>query len=84
MQDRRLGSLPAVRGRRVHYTFGFWYWWDPAQVLIETMYLASTFYPARFGSFDLEKDGNDVYRKFYGVQDGFSALCRRLNCREWK
>lgn len=84
LQDRRLSSLPAVRARRVHYTFGFWYWWDPAEVLVETMYLAHLFYPVKFGTFDLEKDGNDVYRKFYGVQEGFSSLCRMLNCREWK
>jgi iron complex transport system substrate-binding protein len=84
LEDRRLGSLPAVRGKRIHYTFGFWYWWDPAEVLVETMYLANLFHPSQFGTFDLEKDGNDVYQKFYGVRDGFSSLCRVLNCREWK
>jgi iron complex transport system substrate-binding protein len=81
--DRRLGSLQAVRGKSVHYTFGFWYWWDPALVLVETLYLGRLFYPEKFRGFDLEKEGNRIFDKFYGVGGGFSALSRVLGCHEW-
>jgi iron complex transport system substrate-binding protein len=83
LRDLRLASLKAVRTGRVHYTFGFWYWWDPALVLVETLYLAWLFYPREFPSFDLEKEGNEIFRTFYGVGGAFTALSKVLNCHEW-
>ncbi len=56
-----------MRTRRVHYTFGFWYWWDPACVLAETLYLAKLFHPAKFAAVDIEAEGNAVFKKFYGI-----------------
>jgi iron complex transport system substrate-binding protein len=81
--DRRLASLKAVRAKKVHYTFGFWYWWDPALVLVETLYLGRLFYPDKFRGFDLEKEGDEIFEKFYGVRGAFSALSRVLDCHEW-
>jgi iron complex transport system substrate-binding protein len=81
--DKRLGSVPAVKMRRVFYTFGFWYWWDPAEVLVETIYLAGLFHPDLFESFDLEREGNEIFREFYGVENAFTILCRVLGCGSW-
>jgi iron complex transport system substrate-binding protein len=81
--DRRFRSLPAVVNGRVFYTFGFWYWWDPAEVLLETVYLAHLFHPEVMGPLDLEKEGNEIFREFYGVDGAFSALCRALECYDW-
>lgn len=83
LADPRLRSLRAVREKRVHYTFGYWYWWDPAQVLLEIQYLARLFHPERFPEFDLEEEGNLIYEKFYGVKDGYTAIARILNSHEW-
>jgi iron complex transport system substrate-binding protein len=82
--DARLASVRAVRDGRVHYTFGFWYWWDPALVLVETAYLARLFHPGRFPNFDLTREGDAIYKEFYGVAGLFSVLCRVLDCHEWK
>jgi len=83
LTDPRLRSLTAVREKRVHFTFGYWYWWDPAQVLLEIQYLARLFYPERFRGFDLEAEGNLIYEKFYGIKDGYTAIARILNSHEW-
>jgi len=83
LRDPRLASLRAVKAGRVHYTFGFWYWWDPALVLVETLYLARLFYPREFPAFDLEKEGNEIFHEFYGVGGAFTALSKVLNCHEW-
>lgn len=83
LRDPRLASLRAVRTRRVYYTFGFWYWWDPALVLVETAYLARLFHPASFPNFDLTREGDAVFKEFYGEEGLFSALCRVLDCHEW-
>ena len=81
--DKRFGSLPAVRNKKVFYTFGYWYWWDPAEVLIETLYLARLFHPEVSGPVGLETEGNEIFKKYYGIEGGFSSLCRVLDCREW-
>jgi len=83
LSDARLASLRAVRGRRVHYTFGFWYWWDPALVLVETLYLARLLHPDRFPRFDLRQEGDAVFREFYGLDGAFTKLWRLLDCDDW-
>ena len=83
LADPRFRSLRAVREKNVHYTFGYWYWWDPAQVLLEIGYLARLFHPRQFAAFDLEAEGNLIYEKFYGVKDGYTAVARILNSHEW-
>lgn len=81
--DPRLRSVRAVMNKKVFYTFGFWYWWDPALVLVETAYLARLFHPGSFPNFDLTREGDAIFKEFYGVEGLFSALCRVLECHEW-
>ncbi len=83
LRDPRLASLRAVRDGRVHYTFGFWYWWDPALVVIETLYLARLFAAEALSSADLEGMGEEVFREVYGVEGAFATLCRTLACHAW-
>ena len=81
--DKRFGSLTAVKNKRVFYTFGYWYWWDPAEVLVETLYLTRLFHPEVAGPGSLETEGNEIFKKYYGIEDGFSSLCRILECGKW-
>jgi hypothetical protein len=67
----------------VRYTFGFWNWWDMAEVAIETLYLARLLHPDKFPGFDLVREGNEVFHTFYGIEGGFSTLCGILRCGEW-
>ena len=83
LRDKRFGSLPAVRNGKVFYTFGFWYWWDPALVLVETLYLARLFHPEATGPVDLEREANAIFKKYYGVEGAYSSLCRVLECGGW-
>ena len=83
LRDKRFGSLPAVRNGQVFYTFGFWYWWDPALVLVETLYLARLFHPEATGPVDLEQEANAIFKKYYGVEGAYSSLCRVLECGGW-
>ena len=83
LSDRRLSSLEAVRQKRVHYTFGFSNWWDPAEVLVEVLHLARLFRPERFSGLDLEGEGNAIFKEFYGLEKGFTVLAVHLGCHEW-
>jgi iron complex transport system substrate-binding protein len=83
LSDPRLASLRAVRTGRVHYTFGFWYWWDPALVVIETLYLARLFAAEALPSAELDRLGDEVFREVYGTEGAFALLCRTLECHAW-
>ena len=83
LADRRLASLRAVKSGRVRYTFGFWNWWDMAETTIETLYLAALFHPEIFPDFDLEREGEEVFGRFYGRPGIFRAFSELLGCREW-
>ncbi len=83
LADKRLSSVKAVRKGQVFYTFGYWYWWDPAQVAVETLYLAKIFHPERFNAIDLEAAGNIIFEKFYGQAGLFSKLCEVLAFHDW-
>jgi iron complex transport system substrate-binding protein len=81
--DPRLAAVNAVKSKKVYYTFGFWNWWDMGQVLVETLYLAKLFYPDRFAGVQIDKEGNKVFKKIYGVDSLYSSLCKFLKCDEW-
>jgi iron complex transport system substrate-binding protein len=81
--DPRLASVRAVRNGRVHYTFGFWYWWDPALVLVESLHIVRLLHPGSLPAFGLTGEGDEIFKQFYGKDGLFSALCRVLECHEW-
>jgi iron complex transport system substrate-binding protein len=83
LKDPRLASVRAVRNGRVHYTFGFWYWWDPALVLVETAHLTRLFHPGSMPGFDLVREGDEIFRSFYGAEGLFTSLSRVLECHDW-
>jgi iron complex transport system substrate-binding protein len=83
LRDPRLASVRAVRAGRVHYTFGYWYWWDPALVLVETIYLRRILHPEDGKAAGLAEEAERVFKEFYGVDGAFAALCRILGCDEW-
>jgi iron complex transport system substrate-binding protein len=83
LHDSRLRSVRAVLNKKVFYTFGFWYWWDPALVLVETLTLGKLFHPQRFQDIDIRREGNAVFKTFYGIEAGFDTLCRKLDIRNW-
>jgi len=83
LRDPRLASLAAVKNKKVFYTFGFWNWWDMGQVLVETLYLAKIFYPEKFADVRIEREGNKIFKKIYGLDSVYSSLCNILKCDEW-
>jgi len=76
--DRRLSTLEAVKKGRIYYTFGFWYWWDPAEALFETIYLTSLFHPELRSKINLKKQGEEIFTKFYDSAEAFPALLKML------
>ena len=65
--DPRLQMVNAVKTGSVYYITGC-YCWEPIQRMItNAMYMAKIFYPDEFKDLDVEKEGNEVFERFYGV-----------------
>ncbi len=83
LSDPRLQSIRAVRTRKVYYTFGFWYWWDPALVLVECLYLSDLL---RAGPPDREamlSAGDEIFAFFYRRPGLFQELCAKIKAYDW-
>ncbi|MCX8160815.1 MAG: ABC transporter substrate-binding protein [Candidatus Saccharicenans sp.] len=83
LSDPRLQTVRAVREKKVYYTFGFWYWWDPALVLVECLYLAELLHSGPPASQTMLSAGNEIFAYFYGRPGLFHELCAKINAYDW-
>jgi iron complex transport system substrate-binding protein len=67
--DLDLQTVNAVKNHKVYYTPAAFYMVgpEPPRVIIETFHVAKLFHPDEFEDFDLEKEGNEIFERFYGV-----------------
>jgi iron complex transport system substrate-binding protein len=70
LSDPILQTIDAVKNQRVYYTLASFYavGAQPPRVIIETMHAAKLFHPEKFEDLDLEKEGNELFERFYGVE----------------
>jgi len=76
LQDPRLKDTSAIKNSKVFYTLSMSSGWHYPRVLTETMYMAKRFHPDKFADLDPEKEGNEIYEKFYGVSGLWTAYGR--------
>ncbi|HID20393.1 MAG TPA: hypothetical protein EYP28_05610 [Methanophagales archaeon] len=74
LSDPRLQTVNAVKNESVYYTKGFYIGWDPSSGIAETFYLAKLFHPTKFEDLDVEKEGNEIYKEFYGADGLYTYM----------
>ena len=67
LSDPRLQTINAVKNRKVYYTLGMCSGWDHPRVFTEMLYMAKRSHPDKFEDLDVEKEGNEIFERFYGV-----------------
>ena len=77
-------SVNAVKNRRIYYTTAFCNWWPHQRALAQVLYMAKLFYPELFKQLDVEKEGNVIFKRFYGSDSLYSQLARDLELYTWK
>jgi len=83
LADSRLRTIRAVREKRVYYTFGFWYWWDPALVLVECLYLSELLHGDPPDARVILAAGDEIFTFFYGRPGLFQKLCAKIKAYDW-
>jgi iron complex transport system substrate-binding protein len=74
--DSRFQTMDAVENRKVYYTLsGFTFVCeDHPRVITEIFIMAKLFYPDKFNDLVLEKEGNEIFKRFYGVDGLWTEL----------
>ena len=79
LSDPRFQTMKAVKNRRVNYTLsGFTYVCeDHPRVITEIFIMANIFHPDKFKELDIEKKGNEIFERFYGVDGLWTVLGKK-------
>jgi len=78
LSDPLLQGIRAVKNRRVYYTTAFCNWWPHQRAVAQTFQMAKIFYPERFKDLDVQKEGNEVFKRFYGGDGLYARLVEKL------
>ncbi|WP_048181512.1 iron ABC transporter substrate-binding protein [Methanosarcina siciliae] len=75
METPELSGIPAVKNGNVYDCFYPYSRGRPLdRSLLNMMYMAKCLHPEEFKDLDLEKEGNDIYKKLFGVDGVFTAI----------
>ena len=78
LEDPRLQTINAVKNGSVHYITGCCMWYPHQRMMVGTLYMAKIFYPDELKDLDLEKEGNEIFEAWYGVDGIYTKMADDL------
>ena len=84
LSDPRLQTINAVKNRKLYYARGYSGGLDPAIALTEVFYFAKLFHPDKFEDLDVEKEGNEILKTFYGVDGIYTDMAEGCDLYRWE
>ena len=84
LDDPFMQSVNAVKNRHVYYTTAFCHWWPQQRALVQVLYMAKLFHPDLFADLDVEREGNRIFKRFYGEDSLYTELVNDLDLHTWK
>jgi len=82
--DPLLQSIEAIKNKRVYYTTAFCNWWPQQRALAQVLYMAKLLHPELFTDLDVEREGNRIFKRFYGADSLYTEMARDLELYSWK
>lgn len=84
LADPDLQIINAVKNHKVYYTKGYMAGWDYGTVVTEVFYMAKLFHPGKFEDLDMEKEGNEILKRFYGADGLYTEMTEEYNLYTWE
>ena len=84
LSDPELATLNATKNGNVNYTKGYYISWDPATGVTESLYMAKLFHPDKFRDLDVEREGNRILKRFYGVDGLYTWMQEHCDFYKWE
>ena len=82
--DPDFQTLNAVKNDTVYPHKGCMIGWDAATVTTEAFYFAKLFHPETFKDLDVEKKGNEIMERLYGVDGLYTEMTDGCGLCRWK
>ena len=82
--DPAFQTLNAVKNDTVYPHKGCMIGWDAATVTTEAFYFAKLFHPETFKDLDVEKRGNEIMERLYGVDGLYTEMVDGCGLCRWK
>jgi len=83
LSDPDLQTVNAVKNHRINHTKGFMMGWDPVTGLTEVFYMAKLFHTDKFEDLDMEKEGNEILKRFYEVESLYTKMLEISDVYRW-
>jgi iron complex transport system substrate-binding protein len=84
LSEPALEPTNAVRNCKVCYTPGMISGWEHPRLFAEILYMAKLFHPDKFKDMDVEKEGNEIFKRFYGVNGLWTELSEKCGYYKWE
>ena len=73
LSDPDIQTVNGVKEKRIYYTpYAYWFGMPQDRNIAAAFYLAKLFHPDKFDDLDLEKEGNEIFEAFLGVDGLYS------------
>ena len=82
--DPAFQTINAVKNDTVYPHKGCMIGWDAATVTTEAFYFAKLFHPETFKDLDVEKKGNEIMERLYGVDGLYTEMVDGCGLCRWK
>ncbi|MBD3426590.1 MAG: ABC transporter substrate-binding protein [Candidatus Omnitrophica bacterium] len=79
LEDPLLQDVNAVKTGRVYYTTAFCNWWPHQRAIAQVFQMAKIFHPDKFSELDVRKEGDRVFKRFYGGDFLYTELVEELD-----
>ena len=83
LADPLLQSVNAVKNKRIYYTTAFCNWWPHQLALVQVLYMAKLFHPELFTALEVEQEGNEIFKRFYGGDSLYTTMACDLELYRW-
>ena len=84
LSDPDLQSITAVKNGTVYYIRNGFMGCSPSTGIAESFYQAKLFYPEKFKDLDVEKEGNMILERFYGVDGLYTWMVEHCGLYNWE
>jgi iron complex transport system substrate-binding protein len=83
-EDEVIKGTKAVAKGNVYALKGELGGWDIATEVTEVFYIAKILYPEEFQNLDVEKEGDEILKRFYGIDGLYTDMSEKIKLYQWK
>jgi iron complex transport system substrate-binding protein len=82
--DEVIKGAKAATKDKIYTLKGEFGGWDIATEVTEVFYIAKILYPDKFPNLDVQKEGDEILKSFYGIDGLYTEMSKEIQLYQWK